>query len=455
MSTIAAIATAQASSGLGTIKISGENALTIADSVFSAVSGTRICDTPGYRALYGKVRESDTVIDDAVALVFRAPKSYTGEDVVEISCHGGLYILKRVLRAVLNAGATPAEGGEFTKRAFLNGKMDLSEAEAVMSLISASGEEARAATLNALDGALSNEINACRDRLAITAAFMAAWVDYPDDEIPELSDTELTSTLTEVRAALTKLLDGFDAGKAILDGVDTAIVGRPNVGKSTLLNALSGTDRAIVTSVAGTTRDVLEETVKVGNVTLRLADTAGIRTDTNDEIEKIGVIRAKERFDRATLVLMVLDAQSPLTDDDRELIKMCNNKNCVIVINKTDGDILLDIDEIKSLSNSPVAEISAKNRQGLDNLIENVENVLGTAGFDPSAPLITTERQRNCVLKATENVTEALDAVNMGITPDAVNVCIDCAIENLSILTGEKATQTVVDEVFKNFCVGK
>lgn len=455
MSTIAAIATAQASSGLGTIKISGENALTIADSVFSAVSGNKICDTPGYRALYGKVYDGDTPIDDAIALVFRAPKSYTGEDVVEISCHGGLYILKRVLRAVLNAGAVPAEGGEFTKRAFLNGKMDLSEAEAVMALISASGEEARAATLNALDGALSREITACRDRLALTAAFMAAWVDYPDDEIPELSDSELTNTLQEVKASLEKLLAGFDAGKAVLNGVDTAIVGRPNVGKSTLLNALSGTERAIVTSVAGTTRDVLEETVKVGNVTLRLADTAGIRTDTDDEIEKIGVIRAKERFDRATLVLMVLDAQAPLTDDDRELIAMCKNKNCVIVINKTDGDMKISAEDIRTLTSAPIAEISAKNHTGIDVLIENVEKVLGTASFDPSAPLITTERQRSCVLKATEHVTEALDAVSMGITADAVNVCIDCAIENLSILTGEKATQTVVDEVFKNFCVGK
>lgn len=455
MSTIAAIATAQAASGLGTIKISGENALTVADSVFSAVSGKKICDTPGYRALYGKVYDRDTVIDDAVALIFRAPKSYTGEDVVEISCHGGLYILKRVLRAVLNAGAVPAEGGEFTKRAFLNGKMDLSEAEAVMALISASGEEARAATLNALDGALSREITSCRDRLAVTAAFMAAWVDYPDDEIPELSESELSDTLSEVKENLEKLLNGFDAGKAILDGVDTAIVGRPNVGKSTLLNALSGTERAIVTSVAGTTRDVLEETVRVGNVTLRLADTAGIRTDTDDEIEKIGVSRAKERFDRATLVLMVLDGQSPLTDDDVELIRMCEKKNCIIIINKTDGDMALSLSDVRNITDKPIVEISAKNRAGLDTLIENVEDVLGTAGFDPSAPLITTERQRSCVVKALEHVTEALDAVNMGITADAVNVCIDCAIENLSILTGEKATQTVVDEVFKNFCVGK
>lgn len=455
MSTIAAIATAQAAAGLGTVKISGENALTVADSVFSAVSGKKISGTPGYRALYGKVHDGETVIDDAVALVFRAPKSYTGEDVVEISCHGGLYILKRVLRAVLNAGAVPAEGGEFTKRAFLNGKMDLSEAEAVMSLISASGEEARAATLNALDGALSREIADCRDKLAVTAAFMAAWVDYPDDEIPELSDDEMTNTLTDVHNRLEKLLSGFDAGKAILEGIDTAIVGRPNVGKSTLLNALSGSERAIVTSVAGTTRDVLEETVRVGNITLRLADTAGIRENTDDEIEKIGVERAKERFDRASLVLMVLDAQNEISDDDKELLAMCKRKNCIVVVNKTDGEIRLSMSELKTLTDNTIVEISAKNSLGLETLTNAIEETVGTAGFDPSAPLITTERQRSCVVKAVENINEALSGIQMGITPDAVNVCIDCAIENLCVLTGEKATQTVVDEVFKNFCVGK
>ena len=455
MSTIAAIATAQAAAGLGTIKISGEKALTIADSVFCAVSGKKISETPGYRALYGKVYDGETVIDDAVVLVFRAPKSYTGEDVVEISCHGGLFVLKRVLRAVISAGAVPAEGGEFTKRAFLNGKMDLSEAEAVMGLISASGEEARAATLNALDGALSREITLCRDKLAVTAAFMAAWVDYPDDEIPELSDDEMTETLTDVKNRLEKLLSGFDAGKAILEGVDTAIVGRPNVGKSTLLNALSGSERAIVTSVAGTTRDVLEETVRVGNITLRLADTAGIRGNTDEEIEKIGVERAKERFDRASLVLMVLDGQQEISDDDKELLKMCENKNSIVVVNKTDGEMSLSKSELENLTSSPIVEISAKNSLGLESLTNAIETTVGTAGFDPSAPLITTERQRSCVVKATENIEEALNGIFMGITPDAVNVCIDCAIESLSVLTGEKATETVVTEVFKNFCVGK
>ncbi len=455
MSTIAAIATAQAAAGVGVIRISGENALTVGDSVFSALSGKHLSDLDGYSALYGKVYHGKTPVDDCVALVFRAPKSYTGEDVVELSCHGGLYILQKVLRAVFEAGARPAEAGEFTKRAFLNGKMDLNEAEAVMSLISASGEEARAATLNALDGALSREIYACREKLARTAAFMAAWVDYPDDEIEELSPEQMTQTLTEVKNNLQKLICGFDAGRAILDGVDTAIVGRPNVGKSTLLNALSGSDRAIVTSVAGTTRDVLEETVRVGNVLLRLADTAGIRVDTDDEIEKIGVEKAKERFDRASLVLMVLDAQQKISEDDIDLLKMCENKNSIILLNKTDGDTVLTKDELSSYTSGEIVELSAKVGLGMESLTQTIERVVGTLGFDPSAPLITTERQRVCVQKALDNVNEALDAISLGITADAVNVCLDCAVENLSVLTGEKATETIVQEVFKNFCVGK
>ena len=454
MSTIAAIATAQAAAGIGVVRISGECAAEIADRVFKSVSGKKIEQIGGYKALFGKVCDGGVELDEAVALVFRAPHSYTGEDVVELSCHGGLYILQRVLRAVYAAGAVPAEAGEFTKRAFLNGKKDLSEAEAVMALISASGEEARAATLNALDGALSRETMECRDILARSAAFLSAWVDYPDDEIPELSDEELTASLNGVKVRLNALLERFDAGQAVLEGVDTAIVGKPNVGKSTLLNALTGKARAIVTPIAGTTRDVLEETVRVGNVTLRLADTAGIRTDTDDEIERIGVERAKERFDRAALVLAVLDGSAELTKDDAALLEMCRGKRCIAVINKSDLEQRLDIDEVKKYTAS-VVEISAKEYGNMDKLKEAVEFAVGTAGFDPSLPLITTERQRACVNKALTSVSDALDAVTSGMTADAVNVCIDCAVDELSVLTGEKATETVVNEVFKNFCVGK
>lgn len=454
MSTIAAIATAQAAAGIGVVRISGEDAAQIADRVFTSVSNRKVTETGGYKALFGKVHDGEVELDDAVALVFRAPKSYTGEDVVEISCHGGLYIMQRVLRAVYEAGAVPAEAGEFTKRAFLNGKLDLSEAEAVMSLISASGEEARAATLNALDGALSREITECRDVLARAASFLSAWVDYPDDEIPELSDEELSATLGTVKQRLTALLERFDAGQAVLEGVDTAIVGKPNVGKSTLLNALSGKSRAIVTPIAGTTRDVLEETVRIGNVTLRLADTAGIRTDTDDEIERIGVERAKERFERASLVLAVLDGSEELSDDDRALLEMCGGKRCIAVINKSDLGQKLNEEEIKKYTASVVG-ISAKEYGNIDELKSAVENAVGTAGFDPALPLITTERQRDCVKKALGSVSDALDALLSGMTADAVNVCIDCAVEELSVLTGEKATETIVNEVFKNFCVGK
>ena len=452
--TIAAIATPNAPGGIGIVRISGKDAIETANKIFRAVNGKPITSSKGYRAYFGEVYDGNEKTDEAVCLVFRSPKSYTGEDVVELSCHGGMYIMQRVLRAVYAAGAVPAEAGEFTKRAFLNGKKDLSEAEAVMSLISASGEEARAATLNALDGALSRETMDCRDILARSAAFLSAWVDYPDDEIPELSDEELTASLNGVKVRLNALLERFDAGQAVLEGVDTAIVGKPNVGKSTLLNALTGKSRAIVTPIAGTTRDVLEETVRVGNVTLRLADTAGIRADTDDEIERIGVERAKERFDRAALVLAVLDGSEELTEDDAALLEMCRTKRCIAVINKSDLTQRLDINEVKKYTAS-VVEISAKEYGNIDKLKEAVEFTVGTAGFDPSLPLITTERQRSCVSKALLSVTDALDAVANGMTADAVNVCIDCAVDELSVLTGEKATETVVNEVFKNFCVGK
>lgn len=453
MSTIAAVATGRAPGGIGVVRISGENAIAVADGIFSSVSGKRLSEIRGYTALYGKTHDGDSVIDEAVALVFRAPKSYTGEDVVEISCHGGLFITDRVLTAALRAGAVPAEAGEFTKRAFLNGKMDLTGAESVMSLISAQGEQAEKIALGVLEGRLFKEIKKITDKLVYDTALLAAWVDYPYEEIEELSAQKLTADIDGAVSSLEKLISDFGKGQIIMEGVDTAIVGCPNVGKSTLMNLLSGTEKSIVTEIAGTTRDIVEDTVAVGGITLRLSDTAGVR-ETDDAVESIGVRRAVKKLENASLVLAVFDASRPLNDSDRQLIELCRNKKAVGIINKTDLDENRLNGEIEK-NFSETVFISAKTGSGKKELADAVERVLGTADFDTSAVSVINERQRDCCRKALTALEEAREALTLGITMDAVTVCLDSAAETLMTLTGEKATDMVVNEIFKNFCVGK
>ncbi len=451
--TIAAVSTPLASGGIGVIRISGDDAITIADKVFTSVSGKPLSSLKGYTAAFGRVQQNAEDIDECVALVFRAPKSYTGENTVEISCHGGIYVTNQVLRAVLSAGARPAQAGEFTKRAFLNGKMDLSEAEAVMSLISAQGQQGMKAAMTALDGALSRKIDELCHVLISASANMAAWVDYPDEEIPEISFDSLRVTLTDVKNQLTSLLSKFDAGKAITSGVDTAIVGKPNVGKSALMNMLSGFSRSIVTDIAGTTRDVVEETVRVGSVILRLADTAGIR-ESADVVESIGVDLAKTKIQRAGLILAVFDISAELDSSDEEIFELCENRDVIAVINKTDLEAKIDVDYIKSRFAETVF-ISAKSHEGEQELTKAIEKVLGTDKIDTSKAMLTTERQRSNALSALDSINEAIAAIDMGITMDAVNVCVDTAIDSLLELTGKKAKESVVDEVFSQFCVGK
>ncbi len=451
--TIAAVSTPLAAGGIGVIRISGENAAEIADRVFKATSGKSLSCLKGYRAAHGKVFMDGQVIDEAVALVYRAPKSYTGENTVEISCHGGVYVTKQVLRAVLSAGARPAEAGEFTKRAFLNGKMDLSEAEAVMGLIGAQGEGSMRAALTALDGALSRQIGELRSVLVSAAAHMSAWVDYPDDEIPELNFDYLLGNLTEVKTKLTSLLDKFDAGKAITEGVETAIVGKPNVGKSALMNMLSGFSRSIVTDIAGTTRDVVEETVRVGSVILRLADTAGIR-ESDDVVESIGVDLARTKIERASLILAVFDGSRDLDESDKEILELCRGRDVIGIVNKTDLPSQADIEYIKNALPYTVF-ISAATHEGEQELTDVIERVLGTDKVDTSQAMLATERQRQSATEALSAINEAIEAIEMGITMDAVNVCIDNAIEALLSLTGERAKESVVNEVFAQFCVGK
>lgn len=451
--TIAAISTPNGAGGMGVIRISGENALAVAESVFSSVSGKKISEMKGYTASFGKIMDDDEMIDEAVALVFRAPHSYTGEDVVEISCHGGMYVTRRVLRAVISHGAAPAGPGEFTKRAFLNGKMGLTEAESVMDIISANGEQSARAALGIKEGRLRRKIDEVRTQLITQAAHLAAWADYPEDEIPEVDETELKAALYDSAEKLSALLKTYDAGKLMREGVDTVIAGKPNVGKSTLMNLLSGCERSIVTNIPGTTRDIIEETVILGGIPLRLSDTAGIRT-TDDPVESIGVSRARDRLLSAGLVFAVFDASIPLTDDDRELISLLENAPAVAVINKTDLDVKIDDAFIRERIKH-VVSISAKNGSGISELEAQVGQIVGTSGLDTTQGILATERQKADAQKALTLIEEARLALDAGVTLDAVTVVIEDAIDSLLELTGERVTEAVVDKVFSQFCVGK
>ena len=454
MDTIVAISTPAAPAGLGVLRLSGPEAIAIAGRVFRPADPTRTLDKlPGYTAAYGHVADSEGDIDDCVALVFRAPRSYTGEDVVELSCHGGLYLLRRVLRACLETGARPAQPGEFTRRAFVNGKMDLTQAESVMDLIAADGRLAARTALAAAEGGTHRQLTRVKEALLAVAAQMGAYVDYPDEDIPELAPEALAETLTEAVGVITGMLDTFDAGRVVREGIDTAIVGSPNVGKSTLMNCLAGCERSIVTDIAGTTRDIVEETVRLGDVLLRLADTAGIR-DTADTVETVGVEKARRRMQQAALVLVVFDGSRPLTDADRKLADMAAETTAIAIINKTDLPPVIDREWLHSRFDR-VVQLSAKEGEGLARLTEAVAAVTGVERLSDAQPLLTTERQRKCAANCLVCLQEAEAALAAGMTLDAVGVSLDGAIAALLELTGERTTEAVVEQVFARFCVGK
>ena len=450
---IAAISTAQGQGGIGVIRISGEEAVTVADRVFVCASGKRLADLKGYNAAFGYVEKNGEKIDEAVALVFLAPHSYTGENVVEISCHGGLFITKEVLRTVIEAGAKPAQAGEFTKRAFLNGKIDLAEAESVMDIIGAKNTAAARAALVNKEGILSKKINGIKEELIDKAAHLAAWADYPEEDIPEISYNQLMEAVEHGLNELNSLLDGYDAGQVIKEGIDTVIAGKPNVGKSTLMNLLTGTQKSIVTEIPGTTRDIIEETVTLGNVVLRLSDTAGIR-NTDNKVEKIGVEKAIQRLKTCGLVLAVFDSSMPLEKEDYKLIEDIKNVPSVAVINKSDLEKKIDSDYIEKNTEN-VVYISAGNASGLQELVSVIEKITGTNSFDPSQGVLSNERQRNSAFLAKKALEEAKNALEIGMTFDAVTVSIEEAISELLELTGENVSDEIVDKVFHNFCVGK
>ena len=451
--TITAISTAQGEGGIGVIRISGDNAFEIADKVFKSINNKKIAEMKGYTASFGKICHNGEEIDEAVALVFRAPQSYTGEDVVELSCHGGIYITKQVLRAVLDAGATPAQAGEFTKRAFLNGKIDLTEAEAVIDIISAKSKSAARAALFVKDGALRKKINKVKDDLLTLVAHLSAWADYPEEDIADVTDDMIFDVCNDGVKVLENLLNTYDSGQAVKQGIDTVIAGRPNVGKSTLMNLLSGYEKSIVTDIPGTTRDIVEDTVLVGDVILRLSDTAGLR-DTDDTVEKIGVDRAKQRLQQCGLLLAVFDNSRELDEDDINLLEMATDVPSIAIINKTDLEQNIDINYIQSKINK-IIYISAVSGEGKEEIVKAVEEIAGTANLNPSEGILSNERQRVAVSNALNSVREAKSALEMGMTFDAVTVSLEDAISELLELTGEKTSDEVIDRVFHNFCVGK
>ena len=452
-STIAAIATG-AGGGIGIVRLSGVKAFEIAGEIFYPKRGNKLpMDMAGYTGALGKVVEHGQELDEAVMFVYRSPQSYTGEDVVEFCCHGGRFVLEQVLAATIAHGAVPAGPGEFTKRAFLNGKMSLTQAESVADIIASENSQAVRAALRARDGALYRAVMALANELTDSAAHISAWIDYPEEDVEEVLTCQLENTLTKTKNELKRLVSTYHAGRLMREGIPTAIVGSANVGKSTLMNLLAGCQKSIVTDIPGTTRDVIEDTVRIGDLMLNLSDTAGIR-ETADVVERIGVDRSLERMETAELILAVIDSSRPLEQGDKELLDKLKGRLCVVLLNKSDlkpcvvkKDILPYIPE--------VLEISAKNAKGVKELEKTITRLVGMADLNPNAGLIANQRQLSCVTSALTSIEEAMDSLGFGQTLDAVSVCIEEALDALLELTGERASVHVIDRVFENFCVGK
>lgn len=447
--TIAAVATPAAPGGIAALRISGERAIAVAGAVFRPAH-RQLDQMAGYTAAFGRFVDAEgTPFDEGVCLIYRAPHSYTGEDVAELFCHGGVFVAQKVLDLLLRNGAEAAGPGEFTRRAFQNGKMDLTQAEAVMQLISASGDAALKEAYSAQNGALFRRIRSLEQRCIELSAAITAYIDYPDEDVepPDGLADGLTACLDEIRS----LLDGYENGRIYRVGVNTVIAGRPNTGKSALMNLLAGEERSIVTPLAGTTRDVVCETVRLGPLLLNVADTAGIR-ESDDPVEKIGIDRARERLRSAELILAVFDGSEPLTDSDRTMLELTRGLPCICVLNKSDLPRHADRALLEAAFDT-VVELCALDGAGLRELETAVTEKLHAR---PSAEaVIFNPRQKQTLLRAREQLSAALTELQSGTPLDAVSVRLDQAAVCFGELTGRDVAQSVLDEVFSKFCVGK
>ena len=454
--TIAAIATAMAPSGIGIVRISGPEAVAVADRLYRGKKKEKkLADMKSHTIHYGWIVEQEQVLDEVLVMLMRGPHSYTGEDTVEIDCHGGVLAVKRVLEAVLHAGARIADPGEFTKRAFLNGRIDLSQAEAVMDVISAKSEYALQSSVSQLQGSVRRAVKEIREKLLYEIAFIESALDDPEhislDGYPE----KLEGIVQEEKRQIEKLLKSADDGKMLQEGIKTVILGKPNAGKSSLLNLLVGEEKAIVTDIAGTTRDVLEEQISLGGISLRMLDTAGIRS-TADKVEQIGVERAKEHAKNADLILYVVDASVPLDENDGQIMELLKGRKTILLLNKSDLETVISKEELTARIAAPGLNISAREETGLAELEALIKEMFfqGEISFNDEV-YITNMRQKRALEEALESLKLVENSIAMGMPEDFFSIDLMNAYERLGSIIGEAVGEDLVNEIFSKFCTGK
>ena len=454
--TIAAIATAMSNSGIGIVRISGDEALEVADRIFRPKKGSRkVSDMETHTIHYGYVVDGEEVVDEVMLLIMKAPRSYTCEDTIEIDCHGGVLVMKKILETVLKYGARPAEPGEFTKRAFLNGRIDLSQAESVIDVINAQNELALKSSVSQLQGAVLEKIKNIRAVVLHEIAFIESALDDPEHVSLDGYPEQLHEIMSDAHTKVKKMLDSSDNGKMLKEGINTAIVGKPNAGKSSLLNILVGEERAIVTEIAGTTRDILQEQIQIGGIGLNVIDTAGIR-GTEDIVEKIGVNKSREYIEKADLIIYVVDSSTELDENDQEIIEAIQDKKAIVLLNKSDLDAKTDAAVLQERLDKPILSISAKNNTGIHELEKLIEEMFfsGKLSFNDEV-YITNIRQKNALAEAESSLKMVLQSIDDGMPEDFFTIDMMNAYEVLGTIIGESVGEDLVNEIFSKFCMGK
>lgn len=454
--TIGAIATAPGEGGIGIIRISGEKSLQVANDIFKSVSGKKIEEYNTRTLIYGHIIDGEKTIDEVLVAYMKGPNSYTTEDVIEINCHGGFISVKKILELVLSKDVRLADQGEFTKRAFLNGRIDLAQAEAIIDVINAKTEMAHTVAQSQLEGSLSKKIKDLRFGITEMLAHITVSIDFPDEDVEHITYNTLKEKSLELQKEINKLYDTAESGKILRDGLKTVIVGKPNVGKSSLLNAVLGENRAIVTDIPGTTRDVIEEFVNIKGIPLKIVDTAGIR-ETEDVVEKIGVEKSKEFFNSADLSIVVLDSSRELEIEDIEILEAVQPNKTIVLLNKTDLDQVIDIEKIKQFVHEKnIITISALQHEGIEKIHDKIEDMVFEGTVRNSSDLVVTNsRHKDALYKAKQSISDALTAIDSYMPLDFIEVDFKNIWDYLGYINGDTVTEDLLDTIFSNFCIGK